>query len=178
MSPPLKLTATQRLGRRLDGLDATVRSQATRLEGLEQRVKELAEALAVTAHSGNYEAMYRLEREENIRLRQRLLLQYHDPAAGEGVVPVPWSTLASWISRIEDLAWQVHPFGRARPTNSEPLTADEQQILDQFQRQLVAGTRCTCACHDGVAIDHETGPCCHFCPLCTAYVTYCPHATT
>lgn len=133
MSPPRKLsvTATQRLGKRLDRLEAEHKSHETRLDGLDLKVRELRKEFAETAHHGNFEAMYRLEREENIQLRTN----GHQAVADQ-------ATLARWIVDLDRLCWQLNPTKvppLARQDDGGPLTPDEQAIIKKFRDELRLG---------------------------------------
>lgn len=151
MSRPLRVTALQRLGKRVDQLDDAVRGHGLRLDGLAQRVQELAQTFAETAHMGNFEAMYRLEREENIRLRQN------------GHQGIETTLVEGWIAQLESLVQQLR--GReewrsqvrclergcyayqsmveaphAHRIDPAKLTRDEEQVVQRFRQELRAGT--------------------------------------
>jgi hypothetical protein len=107
----------------VDTVEAQAKAQATRTSALEQRVRELAQEVAETLHVGNYEAMYRLEREENIRLRTTLRLQ-------------PETTLVEgWIAQLETLVVQL----RGTAPVDLPLTQEEQRIVQRFGIELGKG---------------------------------------
>lgn len=117
----LRITATQRLGKRLDKLEDRVTGQERQLEVLRLQFKDLRKEFAETMHSGNFEAMYRLEREENVRLRVN--------GHGSELEPL----LVDWCDRLAGIVARLRP---------EPpvLTADEQRIVGKFRDELRKGT--------------------------------------
>lgn len=137
MSPrKLALSWPQKLGRRVDGVEAGLALERARINVLDLKFKELRKELATAMHSGNFEAMYRLEREENIQLRKQ-----HEQWDG---VPVQ-NFLARWIGQLEEVVERLRPRvctctdPNAPPCWHETERAEERRIVGKFREEVLKG---------------------------------------
>ena len=131
MKSPLKLTALQRLGKRVDQVASEAKAVTNMARALHDRLVELERTFATTAHSGNWEAMYRLEREENLKL-----------AHAHAACPQLETTIVEgWIAQLEVLVQQLRP-PQALPravldmtlqevTGNALLTPDEARVVER-----------------------------------------------
>lgn len=106
MKSPLKLTALQRLGKRVDQVASEAKAVTNMARALHDRLVELERTFATTAHSGNWEAMYRLEREENLKL-----------AHAHATCPQVETTIVEgWIAQLEAVVQRLQPPTLGLPT--------------------------------------------------------------
>lgn len=131
---PLKITATQRLGKRLDRFESGLLSMTRELEVVKLKLKDLRHEFSQTLHVGNFEAMYRIEREENIKLRLEL--------KQSGVDEELTQKMLGWISELDHLCWKLNPAKlppMARQDNEAPLTEEECRLVGKFREELKKG---------------------------------------
>jgi hypothetical protein len=88
-------------------------------------------------HAGNWEAMYRLEREENIALRQQL----------QQPPPVETTIVEGWIAQLELIAARLrlhlpsplHVVELVETIPQDGLTPEEQRTVTKFRAELRKG---------------------------------------
>ena len=122
-----RITAAQRLGKRVDRLDDLVRGYGRDLEALNMKVAELRQELAGAMPAGNWEAMYRVERDEVLRLRQN----------GHGV---DRDVLLRWIAELDRVCWRLNPTRIPPSADADvELTDEERRIVQKFGIELARG---------------------------------------
>lgn len=123
MTKKLTLTPTQKLGKRIDLVEGHLTAVDTELRGIRQLFKELRQEFSQSMHTGSWEAMFRCEREEVLRLRSQVKSMPIDPE---------W--FDQWCLRM-----QTEVIDRLVPCLAGPLTDDEQVLIEKFRSELKKG---------------------------------------